>query len=47
MAEELADAEYLLVCVSWLRLASALLEKLDLLLLRVSSEQIMIIEQSF
>ena len=47
MAEELADAEYLLVCVSWPRLASALLEKLDLLLLRVNSEDIMIIGQAF
>lgn len=46
MAEELADAENLLVCVSWTRLASALLEKLDLLLLRVSSEEIMIIGQA-
>ena len=40
MAEELADDEYLLVYVSWLRLVSALLlEKLDLLLLRVSSRE--------
>ena len=39
MAEELADVEYLLVYVSWLRLVSALVEKLDLLLLRVSSRQ--------
>ena len=39
MAEELADVEYLLVYVSWLLLASVLVEKLDLLLLRVSSRK--------